>query len=442
MKIHFTQIVFVKFLLFFLRSQNSWVDLSETKSDSIFGGTAVIRKQISILVFGLLLAGSWQASAASLVGDIEVNGFMSTGLAWSDSENIIVNAGITDEPTSDKLTVFGLNFSSKVKNRMSFNAITVIRNREAEPRMRLDTANIAYDLTGSTRIRGGKIRAPVWLISDYYDVKALHPWARAPEEFYEAPLDVFSYDGVSIVQTIPLGGAHVELEAFGGEGEIASREKRIEITGQLRSFVGASARIYGRNWQLKGSWCRGDVKNHTYWDLTPTDDTDAFGDPNKKKSAETINPSPFDTSNMQFTSLGLQYDGMFFLWAEYGRLTSGRTFSPDYPNWNAVVPSIPMSYKELNSFYVTPGYYFFDRDYLVHFTYAHVDDKQYMGIVDGAHHTYTIGLNRYFGDNFVAKASWGQTAPDKYKAGKDGLFNGIVPDQPVNVYDVSLNMTF
>jgi hypothetical protein len=401
----------------------------------------VLRKQISFVVLGLTLVASGQASA-SLGGDIAVNGFMSTGLAWTDANDIIVNSGITDQPTADKLTVFGLNFSSTVTDRLSFNAITVIRGREADPAMRLDTANLTYQLTNTFRVRAGKIRAPIWLISDYLDVKALQPWARAPEEFYEAPIDIFAYDGLSLIQSIPVGRHYIEVEAFGGAGKVASREKRIEIEGDVRDFVGLSARYFGRTFQVRGSWSRADIKNHTYWDLSNEDTTDTYGDPAQNRRAQTINPSPVDTSNMQFTSLGVQYDGYFFLWAEYGHVSAGKSRSQSVPNWDQVVPSLPLTYKELNAYYVTPGYYFSNRNYLVHFTYAMVDDKQFIGIIEGAHNTYTIGLNRYFGDNLVVKASYGQTYPIDYKHGKDGLFNGVAPDQPVSVYDISLNMTF
>lgn len=401
-----------------------------------------MRKQVSLTIFGFLLAFSAQVSAGSLVGDIEVNGYMSTGLSWTDTDRIIYNGGINNVPAADELTVFGLNFSSRLSERISFNASTVLRGREASPSMRLDTANVTYEINDTWRVRAGKIRAPIWLTADYLDVRALHPWARAPEEVYEAPLDIVSFDGLSVIKTMQLGRNHAELELFGGAGKIAAREKRIEIFGDVRDLVGLSARYYGRNWQIKGSWSRFDIKNHTYWDLTPENTTDGFGDPAQNRQAQTINPSPFDTSNFQFTNLGFQYDGLFFLWAEYGHVTAGGTHSQNVPNWDAVVPSLPLTFKELNCFYITPGYYFLNRNYLAHFTYAHVDDKQFIAIIDGAHHSWTLGINRYFGDNLVVKAAWGQSAPVKYKDGKDGLFNSIAPDHPINTYDISLNVTF
>lgn len=402
----------------------------------------MLRNLISILVLGVTLAAGGQAWA-SIGSDITVNGFMSTGLSWTDTDKIIYNYSITENPTADKLTVFGLNFNGNLSDRLSFNAITVIRGREANPAMRLDTANISYQLTDTTRVRAGKIRAPIWLVADYLDVRALQPWARAPEEFYEAPFDVFAYDGVSLIQSFPLGGTYFELEAFGGAGRVAVREKRLEIDGDIRDFVGVSGRLIGSNWLFKASWSRADVKNYTYWDLTPEDVIDAYNDPAKNRRTQSINPTPMDVSNMQFANIGFKYDGAFFLMTEYGRVTSGNSVSKTVPNWNTSYPTLPKaSFAEVNAFYVTPGFYFSDRDYLMHFTYAHVDDKEFVGIWDGGHHSWTVGLNRYFGDNLVVKAAWGQSAPTKYKEGKDGLFNGLAPDQPINVYDLSLNMTF
>ncbi len=399
-----------------------------------------MRKRVFILVAAITLVFSGQVSAA-LGRGIEVNGFMSTGTSWTDDSKVIYNSGITNIPSSDKLTVFGLNFSGNMADRLTFNAITVIRGREANPTMRLDTGNISYQISDTWTLRAGKLRAPIWLISDYLDVKAVQPWARPPEEFYEAPFDVFTFDGLSLIKTIPVGRNHIELEAFGGSGKIAVKEKRIEIDGDIRDFVGISGRYYGRNWQIKGSWSRADIKNHTYWDLTPANTT-AYGDPVQNRQAQTIAPSPFDTSNMQFTSLGVQYDGYFFLWAEYGRLTAGRSRSESVPDWDTKVPSIPVTFAECNSYYVTPGYYFQNRNYLVHFTYALVDDKKFIGIIDGAHHSYTLGLNRYFGNSVVVKGDWGQSSPVDYKSGKDGLFNSVKITRPVNFYDVSLNLTF
>ncbi len=397
-----------------------------------------MRNKMYLSVVGLMLVFSGRVSAA--VGGIEVNGFMSTGLSWIDDSKVIYNSGITKDPSSDKLDVFGLNFSSRFSDRLSFNAITVIRGREANPTLRLDTGNITYQINDTWRVRAGKLRAPIWLISDYLDVKSLQPWARPPEEFYEAPFDVFSYNGLSLIKTIPVGRNFVELEAFGGEGKIAVKEKRIEIEGDLRDFAGLSARYFGRNWQIKGSWSRTDVKNHTYWDLTPANGTDSFGDPAKNRQAQTINPTPMDTANMQFASVGVQYDGYFFLWAEYGKLTAGKTTSQNYPNWDSV-SSNKLTFAECNSYYVTPGYYFLNRNYLAHFTYALVDDKKFIGIIDGAHRSYTLGLNRYIGNNFVVKAAWGQSAPVDIHH-KDGLFNSIIVTRPINTYDIALNMTF
>jgi hypothetical protein len=346
--------------------------------------------------------------------DINTKGFLTFAYRVSDSE-IAYKDDITEDGEYSHGTKAGLQFHSNLSKRNEA-FIQLLANGEEgrDFNFALDIAHMTFSYSDNHKLLYGKIRLPVWMISDYRQVGSLYPWVNPPEEVYEiVPLETVgvndTFFGVSFEGLIHQSGLHRTTYRFyhgGGERSGPDMETRIKnLHGLLLNYN------YG-DLTLKGSYLN------------------ALSKGEKTKPDGTKEDASFGRA--QYFSYGLRYDSEYILaMGEFSQVIAENR-----------------SYENVKSYYAMLGAYLNDQMFLLHATQSQVLDSS-KSDKDIFQKTWTVGLNYNFDLSTVLKLEYKRVTPTKkpfYPPGggppnSAGLFERH-PDGSVNFFAFSLNTMF
>ena len=136
-------------------------------------------------------------AAINITDNLSLSGFASISAAKSDNEvPILQNRGIDDEWCFDCDSTAGLQADWAITNAIRASAQVVKRPQDTFSSPELEWAYLAYEHESLT-FRVGRLRLPLFLMSEYYYVSYAYPWFRAPQDIYDTLLGITSYNGVS-----------------------------------------------------------------------------------------------------------------------------------------------------------------------------------------------------------------------------------------------------
>ncbi|HCG8481355.1 TPA: sulfate ABC transporter permease [Vibrio parahaemolyticus] len=135
-------------------------------------------------------------ATVELTDNLSLSGFGSIAWAQSDNEtSLLVNRFIDDDSCFDCDTTFGLQLDYFYQAfRASVQVVKRPQDHWSEPKV--EWAYLAYTYN-NVEIRGGRLRLPVFLISEYNYVGQAFTTARPPNEVYDSILGITAYDGLS-----------------------------------------------------------------------------------------------------------------------------------------------------------------------------------------------------------------------------------------------------
>lgn len=234
-----------------------------------------MKKTLVAVLIGMAFTG---ANAASM-DDITISGFGSAafgkanndvGYAGYDSNNINV---LND-------TLIGVQVEANINEKAKFVG-QVVANGLYDYDLSIEMAYFSYELDLFT-VRAGKLRAPLFMYSDYLDVGYAYTSLRPSVELYDN-FKINSYTGVELLIPIEFEDSSLLIQPLIGTSGIADRDSDIgEVV--LNEFLGAAVHWYVSDFTLRASYVQ-----------ATSDVSDA-------------NYALFDEKDGQFTSLGIQYD--------------------------------------------------------------------------------------------------------------------------------------
>ena len=105
-------------------------------------------------------------------------------------------------------------------------------------------AYLSHRFENGVKLRGGKLRVPLYMYSDYLDVGYAQPFARPPEEVYGA-VPFSSYTGGGVSYDVDLDDSTLTMQMFGGESKVKS-------TGtDVSNLIGANVNWTDETWTLR-----------------------------------------------------------------------------------------------------------------------------------------------------------------------------------------------
>lgn len=166
-----------------------------------------------------LLTGLWSIplalSAADIGDSLHISGFGTVSAAKSDSATpVLLHREITDDWCFDCDTTLGLQLDWLATSQLRTVVQVVKRPQDTFSSPELERALVEYAMNDH-HLRVGRLRAPLFLMSQYYYVSSAYPWLRLPPEVYSNNLGITHYDGVAVDLTLYSGDdVHVALSPF------------------------------------------------------------------------------------------------------------------------------------------------------------------------------------------------------------------------------------
>ncbi|MGF1683225.1 porin [Photobacterium minamisatsumaniensis] len=200
----------------------------------------------------LLVSPITSLAAINVTDNLSVSGFGSTSITKSDnSVPLFVNREITDDTCYDCDTTFGLQADLHVTDELHASVQVVKRPQDDWSDPELEWAYVSYEYNDLT-FNGGRLRIPLFLISEYYYVGQAYPWARPPQEVYDSILGFTYFDGLSASWRYELNDeAVLTLSPYYG----FERDNKVDLgsttlTFDTKHMAGLAAEVSGFNYRV------------------------------------------------------------------------------------------------------------------------------------------------------------------------------------------------
>nr|VVV06396.1 hypothetical protein AW0309160_03887 [Aliivibrio wodanis] len=272
---------------------------------------------------------------SSWADNVKISGFGSVGVGKAN--NGAGYAHYTDERYDTNIdSILGLQFEFKVNDQAKV-VTQISASGRYDWEVDVDSAYISYDFDGFTA-RAGKMKAPLFMFSDYVDVGYAYPMIRPSQEMYENII-LSSYTGADILIPFDIGESTLLLQPFSGNSEIKERDSSFGHT-KLDMFFGLTAHLYYDDWTFRTSYITAQ---------TAVQGLDEITDPTVGLIATTI-----DDETASFIALGLQYDdGDLMLLAEATQTTVSGDFTDVFSayaltgyRFGSVMPYVMVSHNQ------------------------------------------------------------------------------------------------
>jgi hypothetical protein len=234
---------------------------------------------------------------ASLTEKFNFNGFISGAYVSADND---AGYNYTDNSA---------NFSqdSKIGFQGTFNisdstqaVIQLMMRGEYDWDVEAEWAYLSHRFDNGIKVRGGKLRVPLFMYSDYLDVGYAQPFARPPEEVYAA-VPFSSYTGAGIAYDVEYDDSTLSMQAFGGESDVKNTNVK------LSNLMGANLSWTDEVWTLRGVYATATLDG----DVTRTSQFPVSGLPAGTPPTFTTVESTIlsiNDANGEFIGVGASYD--------------------------------------------------------------------------------------------------------------------------------------
>lgn len=192
---------------------------------------------------------------------IQFDGFLTAGMTRlddNDNQSLTPYQGITGDTRFDVDSRFGLQISSDIAEDMSVVAQLLAAGNNDNFNAIIEWAYVDYEFNDSVSVRGGKIKEPVFLISDYVEVGYAYPWIRPPAEVYSNnPLN--TVNGVEFLIQYPVGKNVFSIQPY-----LGTNTEEIPGTNGAGNFEavkikGIDFKFTGRGYSVHASTLKTDV---------------------------------------------------------------------------------------------------------------------------------------------------------------------------------------
>jgi len=352
-----------------------------------------MKRAIVPVAIAAALSFSQQANA------LEWDGFLTAGFSLHDQEDATYLDTITDDIRFDNDSKFGLQVTADVSENMQVVSQILAAGSDENFDLDVEWAYLDWILNDTISLRGGKVKEPVFLISDYIEVGYAYPWIRPPQEVYRNnPINTIN--GFEALIQMDVGGMGLTIQPYLGSNS-EGVPNQPGLTFDASNFYGAALQLASRSFTAQVSFLTTDVGVSGATGVVNT--TTGF-------------PIPFGSEGTAtLTSFGLSTDvNNFVAYAEY--------VTRDIEDESGPGASAPLDalFPDQDAWYVTVGYRM--GNFLPHLTIANSEAEPVTGGAPGVtQDSLTLGVRYEINDSAAFKFEVQSIEPDR-STGSAGLF--------------------
>ncbi len=357
------------------------------------------------------------AGTLSAVENIQFNGFFTVGATGSNSDTDTQNGNISDDVGFEEDTRVGVQISADINKRMSVTAQLLGASDQGQSfDAKFDWGYVSYALSENIDIRGGKIKFPTFLISEYIEVGYAYPWIRPPAEVYSSN-PITAITGTDLLMRMRVGNGDLLLQPYFGTAndEEALVPQEAVTAPQPGGFGLAPGTIVYANF---------DAKNMAGVNVAYSGRAGTLRAGYLQTEVSASDFGITDAEDVTFWSVGGNVDwNDIIIYSEYFEREidgAANAFFPSQKGW-----------------YATLGYRI--GLFLPHFTYANLSDNSSSGDLGLPleQESLTVGLRYELGKGAALKLEAQRIEP---KESTRGLL--ISPVDDINVYSLAVDVIF
>lgn len=400
---------------------------------------------------------------AGHAGAIEFDGFATMGVTMNDQEEGVQDVtyldAINPSPGFLQDAKFGLQVSADVAEDMNVVAQLLARGVQDDFDLVVSWAYLDVSVSNNFKLRAGKMKEPVFLISDYYEVSYAYPWIRPPQEVY-INNPVQTLNGLIFQYSASGGGVNYLLQPYFGTNsepipgsEGAARFQAEDYVGLALTMSNTAFTFHASSFHTKVT-TEGmmpmvmDSDNNPTNGITPLDPFAGNGSFGTMTLLNVAGEGEATVSNV-----GLSWDVANFVgYTEYVT--------------RDITKQLELMFPDQNAYYVTLGYRI--GKFMPHITFAHSEAdplaptgptdpiSYFASIVAINQDTLTLGFRYEINDSAAFKMEWSQISLDEDTmpsaangyVGGNGLYAdsitsfGIVPEAKSNMISMSVDVIF
>lgn len=175
-------------------------------------------------------------SVSDLAKKVEVSGFLSVRGGQIDSDTMSYLNVLENEWTFSEESVAGLQLDITPTENLTVSL--QLKASGLSDGVELEWAYLEYAFAPDFKVRGGRLRTPGFMLSEYRDIGYAYPWVQVPFEVY-GWLPFNRYEGLDMRYWMSMGDVDLRLSAYGGTS--ADQKLRIgnfEYADQKTRFAG------------------------------------------------------------------------------------------------------------------------------------------------------------------------------------------------------------
>ena len=170
-----------------------------------------------------------QQQASSLADKFTVNGFVSG--AYVSSDNKVGYNGANTSANFKQDSKMGIQGTFNISDQTQA-VVQLMMKGQNDWDVRAEWAYLSHRLDNGVKIRGGKLRVPLFMYSDFLDVGYAQPFARPPTEVY-SQITFSSYTGGDLSYDFEYDNSSLTMQAFGGQSKVEVGESDIDISNMI-----------------------------------------------------------------------------------------------------------------------------------------------------------------------------------------------------------------
>ncbi len=330
------------------------------------------------------------------VNAVNFDGFLTAGFAMHDQEDATYLDTITDDIRFDNDSKFGLQMTADVADNMQAVAQILAAGSDENFDLDIEWAYVDWRLNDVMSLRAGKVKEPVFLISDYIEVGYAYPWIRPPQEVYRNN-PITTINGMEALFQTNVSNMSLIFQPYVGTNTEAVPGTNGAIQFDASNFYGAALQLASRAFTLQMSLLQTDVATTN---LSGNTDFDSFT----------------QQGEAQLISTGLSWDVNNFV---------GYT---EYVTRDISEAQMEAIFPDQDAWYVTLGYRM--GNFLPHITVANSEATPVTGGSRGVtQDSVTLGVRYEINNSATFKFEVQSITPD-IAAGSGGLFGQNADGSP------------
>ncbi len=415
--------------------------------------------RLTVITAAFLVAT--QVNAIDLGGGVNFKAFGTLGLVYSDIDGAdyvtsphtqAIGAGDSDRVSYNVDSKLGTQFDWQASEKISLSVQLLTKRFEDETlATRVDSAFLKYELSPELDVRVGRIRPPVFNLSDFLDVNFANPWVRPPIEHYS--LVPFNFmDGADLLWLTQSGDISWLVQPYIGQSKVDNawgNNNDSEVVG-LNVRAGQGDFTFRAGYALNRFRITGPTINDALAGLQNLCQIDQI-------ACDVMHEIDGNNTKATYLSLGGSWDnGDYFVLGEWSKTILNVDFFPEMQSWylsagariESWTPYITYAQGKDNSSV------FNDSDLVTPANIPNTNsiiNQMHNGVMQGQH-SIALGVRYDFMPNMALKAQWdhirtdcrdpqADTCAGVFEPSDEGYTNGF-RDKPHDAEVISLSLDF